>query len=174
MANADFTAHLTQKTHCPVYVFEDFIAIYSGADNDPYEAVDLTAEKTAVMAVVAAQLATLESTYSIPNGDIVIARDAILASLNAQITDTYSVNKSDVLEEVGADYKAAIEAERTVPCPKCKISGEGVGRYPADGPGGSDPVRVPCETCDTFGNVTTVTSGLVVVEYPTDSTEFTT
>jgi hypothetical protein len=174
MANADFTQQLTQGTHCPRYVFEDLADIYTGADNNPYSAADLTAAKGNVETEINNRFATLAAAYPLAASDLTIAQNAILASLDSEIDDTYTVNKSAVLLKVSEEYDAFIAITRSVPCPKCKTSGGIVGRYPADGPGGSDPVRVPCETCDTFGQVTPDAAGDTVIVYGVDNTTPTT
>ncbi len=115
------------------------------------------ADFNTAMATLKADLASAVS--SGVSFDAAAVKTAIAGFINAEISDTITVSKKDVMEAVKADYLAAVTIAYPDPCPKCREGSASLGRYAEsrDVAGGSNTKLIVCTTCNGFTQVADIT-----------------
>ena len=126
---------------------DDAVAVFNGQTENSYTAVSLTTAKTTLKAAIDA---------IIDSGDSDAVKKAnAQAAVDANISNTYTINKTDVFTEAKTQLKAAIAADSTNFSYLDNRCG-GTGRYPTNRDTGTDDTTdKACPSCDQFGRTST-------------------
>jgi hypothetical protein len=132
---------------------EDLIAFFNGEAENTYAAVDITTAKAAFIAAINTAIDTIIDSGDTDATKKTNAHAAILSNLNSNISNSYTVNKTDVFTEAKTQLVAAIVADSTN-FGNFDRRCNGSGRYPAnrDADEATDNTTPKhCPSCDGFG-----------------------
>jgi hypothetical protein len=131
--------------------FDDAIAVFNGESENSYTAVSLTTAKAALKTAIQ----TLINATSLSGGEKTGLYNDCSTAIDAQISNSYTINKTDVFTEAKTQLKTAISADSTNFGYIDNRCG-GTGRYPTNRDTGTDDTTdKACPSCDQFGGTAT-------------------
>lgn len=132
----------------PIHL-DDLYALFNGQSENAYAAVDLTTSKATLKTAIQA----LINATSLSGGDKTALYNDCAVAIDAEITNSYNVNKTAVFTEAKTQLMAAIVAD-TTNFANLDLRCAGSGRYAANKDpenASDDTTQIPCVSCDQFG-----------------------